>query len=84
MELNENYVYHAYLSKSFTKAANILYQAPYTPSCPCGYEDCISDPAYIRWNHLKWWEELGMPTECDCAKKAQETGECRYYDDEDK
>ena len=25
MELNENYVYHAYLSKSFTKAANILY-----------------------------------------------------------
>ena len=66
------------------KAANILYQAPYIPSCPYGYEDCISDPAYIRWNHPKWWEELGMPTECECADEYEEGCSCRYYDDEDK
>lgn len=66
------------------KAANILYQAPYTPSCPYGYEDCISDPAYKRWNHPKWWEELGMPTECECANEYEEGCSCRYYDNEDK
>ena len=66
------------------KAANILYQLPYTPSCPYGYEDCVSDPAYIRWNHPKQWEELGMPTKCECADEYEEGCHCRYYDDEDK
>ena len=66
------------------KAASILYQPPYTPSCPYGYEDCVSDPAYIRWNHPEWWEELGMPTECSKAKEYEEGCSCRYYDDEDK
>ena len=66
------------------KAANILYQASYIPSCPYGYADCVSDPAYIRWNHPKWWEELGMPTECECADEYEEGCSCRYYDDEDK
>lgn len=66
------------------KVANILYQAPYTPSCPYGYEDCVSDPAYIRAYHPKWWEELGMPTECECADEYEEDCSCRYYDDEDK
>jgi hypothetical protein len=66
------------------KAANILYQAPYISSCPYGYEDCVSDPAYIRWNHPKWWEELGMPTECSQAKHYEEDCHCQWYDDEDK
>ena len=56
----------------------------YRPTCPLGYCDCVSDPAYIRWAHPKQWKELDMPTECSCAKKARETGECNYYDDEDK
>ena len=56
----------------------------YEPTCPYGYEDCISDPAYIREYHPKWWEELGMPTECECADEYEEGCSCRYYDDEDK
>ena len=56
----------------------------YEPTCPYGYEDCISDPAYIREYHPKWWEELGMPTECSQAKGWEAGGRCCYYDDEDK
>ena len=57
----------------------------YTPECPYGYENCISDPAYIRRWHIEWWIELGRPTVCECGLKLFEKGEeCRYYDDEDK
>lgn len=66
------------------KIENILWKEPYRPTCPYGYTDCISDPAYIRWNHPEWWEELGMPTECECADEYEEGCSCRYYDDEDK
>lgn len=59
----------------------------YTPTCPFGYGDCISDPAYIRCYHPEWWIELGRPTECHCGYSQAEadhmTG-CPYYDDEDK
>lgn len=72
------------IESNVRKAANILYQAPYTPSCLYGYKDCINDPAYIRWNHPEWWEELGMPTECEHAKGWEAGGRCCYYDDEDK
>jgi hypothetical protein len=59
----------------------------YTPTCPFGYTDCISDPAYIREYHPKWWIELGRPTECSChysQPEADAMGGCPYYDDEDK
>ena len=56
----------------------------YTPTCPCGFTDCISDPAYIRTHHPRWWIELGRPTQCSCAKEAAEEDWCQYYDDEDK
>lgn len=64
----------------------------YEPTCPCGYVDCVSDPAYIRCAHPEWWEELGMPTSCadnNYGKPCWEEYEdgrryCQYYDDEDK
>ena len=59
----------------------------YEITCPFGYGDCISDPAYIRCYHPEWWIELGRPTECSChysqAEVEHMTG-CPYYDDEDK
>lgn len=59
----------------------------YEITCPFGYGDCISDPAYIRAWHPEWWIELGRPTECSChfskAEVEHMTG-CPYYDDEDK
>lgn len=66
------------------QAKGIAKKPDYIPTCPYGYEDCISDPAYIRCYHPKWWEELGMPTECECADEYEEGCHCRYYDDEDK
>lgn len=66
------------------QAKGIAKKPDYIPTCPYGYEDCISDPAYIRCYHFKWWEELGMPTECECADEYEEDCHCRYYDDEDK
>ena len=66
------------------QAKGIAKKPDYIPTCPYGYEDCISDPAYIRAYHPKWWEELGMPTECECADEYEEGCHCRYYDDEDK
>ena len=66
------------------QAKGIARKPDYIPTCPYGYEDCISDPAYIREYHPKWWEELGMPTECSQAKGWEAGGCCCYYDDEDK
>ena len=57
----------------------------YTPTCPYGAVDCISDPAYIRRWHNEWWIELGRPTYCKEGLKLYEQGkDCPYYDDEDK
>lgn len=50
------------------------YKPPaYTPTCKFGYDDCVNDPAY-----LKYTKYTGEIYTCDCCKK----GEC--YDDEDK
>ena len=66
------------------RASNILYKLPYIPTCPYGYTDCISDPAYIRCYHSERWEKLGMPTECSSAKYYEKACSCKWYDDEDK
>lgn len=66
------------------KTKDLAKKPDYIPTCPYGYEDCISDPAYIRAYHPKWWEELGMPTECENADEYEEGCSCRWYDDEDK
>ena len=72
------------IEKAVHAARKRLEPEYYTPTCPYGYTDCISDPAYIRFHYPKWWEELGMPTECECADEYEEDCSCRYYDDEDK
>ena len=72
------------IQRACLSARNELDKEPYRPTCPYGYEDCISDPAYIRWNYPKRWEELGMPIECECADEYEEGCHCRYYDNEDK
>ena len=72
------------IEKTVYTARKRLEPERYEPTCPYGYVNCVSDPAYIREYYPKWWEELGMPTECECADEYKEGCSCRYYDDEDK
>lgn len=30
----------------------------YNPTCPRGYDDCIYDPAYIKYHNPKWYNKL--------------------------
>ena len=30
----------------------------YEPTCPRGYDDCVYDPAYIKYNYPEWYKEL--------------------------
>lgn len=83
--MNDLIGYQLRLIESAVHQAKGLAKKPdYIPTCPYGYTDCISDPAYIRAYHPKWWEELGMPTKCECADEYDEDCSCQYYDDEDK
>lgn len=55
---------------------------PYEPTCPFGYEDCISDPAYIQFHYPDWYKNLyGELSPEEAVKKCEKN--C-YYDDEDK
>lgn len=72
------------IEKTVYTARKRLEPECYEPTCPYGYKDCISDPAYIREYNPEWWEALGMPTECSQAKYYEEDCSCRWYDDEDK
>lgn len=73
------------IEKAVYTARERLKPEYYIPTCPCGCDDCVLDPAYIRDTRLEWWEELGMPTKCDMYEVA-DNGEiyCCHYDDEDK
>ena len=55
--------------------------AYYTPTCKCGYTDCIYDNAYIKATYPEWYEELqqskGIDT-CDVCINGDR------YDDEDR
>ena len=54
----------------------------YIPTCPQGYKDCVSDPAYIKYHHPEWYKKLyGDMTPEEASKECNK--EC-YYDDEDK
>jgi hypothetical protein len=72
------------IQRACLAARTELDKRDYIPTCPYGYMDCVSDPAYIRCHHPKWWEELGMPTKCECADEYEEDCSCQWYDDEDK
>ena len=72
----------------------------YVPICPFGEYNCIHDPAYQRKYSPEWWEQMGMPTECEyyeeflkeynnndpfgCSLDEAMSFGCPYYDDEDK
>ena len=84
--MNDLIGYQLRLIESAVHQAKGLAKKPdYIPTCPCGCDDCVMDPAYIRDTHLEWWEELDMPTECDMYEVSDD-GEiyCCHYDDEDK
>ena len=72
------------MEQALHKVKDLIRKPDYIPSCPYGYMDCVSDPAYIRRYNPEWWEELGMPTECSQAKYFEEGCSCQWYDDEDK
>lgn len=86
--------------KSFGSYITPLYRSyerqvdtSYVPTCPFGEYNCIHDPAYQRKYSPEWWEQMEMPTECECYEEflkdecslneAIALG-CPYYDDEDK
>lgn len=66
----------------------------YKPTCPRGYRDCISDPAYIKANHSEWYKEMYgdlepeevIKLEGNCLQRVKEDPNEEYYcyDDEDK
>lgn len=66
----------------------------YKPTCPRGYRDCISDPAYTRANHSAWYKEMYgdlepeevIKLEGNCLQRFKEDPDEEYYcyDDEDK
>ena len=70
------------------------YFQEYKPVCPRGYEDCISDPAYIKYHYPNWYKELYgdlspeeaiyEPGGCYDAFINDPDEEKYCYDDEDK
>ncbi len=54
----------------------------YIPTCPRGYDDCVCDPAYIKYHHPEWYAKLyGDKT----PEEASKTGSCQeaFEDDPD-
>ena len=68
-----------------------MYQE-YIPTCPRGYEDCVNDPAYVKYHDPEWYTEMygdltpEQVSERLCKKKVEEDPNEEYYcyDDEDK
>lgn len=58
----------------------------YEPTCPRGYNDCVYDPAYIKYNHPERYAELyGDKTPEEVSNGICQTLEEYYcYRNEDK
>lgn len=58
----------------------------YIPTCPRGHDDCVCDPAYIKYRDPEWYKELyGDKTVYEAAQECRDTDpdeDC--YDNEDK
>ena len=59
----------------------------YVPTCPFGMDDCVGDPAYIKYHYPDWYKELyGDISPEEASKQScssyEHFWEC--YDDEDK
>ena len=58
---------------------------PYEPTCPKGYDDCVIDPAYIKFYHPEWYKSLyGDISPKEAAKIHCSVEDEWCYDDEDK
>lgn len=68
-----------------------LFQA-YVPTCPRGYSDCTSDPAYLKVYHPEHYHYIygdltpEQASAKSCQKRVEEDPDEDYYcyDDEDK
>lgn len=61
------------------------YFQEYIPTCPQGYDDCVCDPAYIKFHYPEWYKELYgdiTPEEASAQDCDRNCSDC--YDDEDK
>ena len=57
----------------------------YNPTCPLGYDDCIGDPAYIKYHYPEWYEKLyGNKTPEEAAEEDCSKRDTCCYDNEDK
>ena len=66
----------------------------YKPVCPRGYDDCVWDPAYIKFHSPNWYKDLygeispeeAIYEENGCYEKFINDPNEKYYcyDDEDK
>lgn len=59
----------------------------YIPTCPRGYDDCVYDPAYIKYNYPERYAELygdKTPEEVSKNGSCQTLEEYYCYNNEDK
>ena len=82
---------HPIVKKILLSLPKHSYFQEYEPVCPRGYEDCVSDPAYIKYHYPNWYKELygdKIPEEAaeKCRQRMlEDPDEENYcYDDEDK
>lgn len=56
----------------------------FEPTCRLGYDNCISDPAYIKFHYPDWYRDLYGDLTPEEAAKIRCTADQCFYDDEDK
>lgn len=72
-------------NEEFNNLKRTYLYTEYIPTCPKGYIDCISDPAYIKYHHPNWYKELyGEKTPEEVSKEECDINDEYCYDDEDK
>ena len=64
-------------------------EQPYTPVCPLGFKDCVTDPAYIQYNYPDWYHKMygdKSPEEIldESCREIMKLTDNSCYDDEDK
>ena len=68
----------------------IEYIPPYDPVCPLGYDDCVCDPAYVKYYYPDLYEQYfgDMTTEeaaqKNCVEYLEKHPNHNCYDNEDK
>lgn len=61
------------------------FYSEYIPLCPHGYEDCVNDPAYLKYYYQEWYRSMyGDKTPEELVKEECDPLDNYCYDDEDK